>query len=172
MKSKKDKIEWRNRILETGVKAASEFVANTDNFKVHDDAQRSALDCLLAEVGWVQGVIFNVRTGNLIDGHLRIQEALKKSDDSPVPYTAVDLSPEEERLVLLLFDPIGEMAENNLENFKRLADSLNVESPELLELIAILTESLEIPEFREYDENIENEVEYIECPQCQHRFPK
>jgi hypothetical protein len=28
------------------------------------------------------------------------------------------------------------------------------------------------PEFKAYDESIENEVEYIECPKCGNRFPK
>lgn len=30
----------------------------------------------------------------------------------------------------------------------------------------------EPPEFKEYDESVENEVQFIECPQCKHRFPK
>ena len=28
------------------------------------------------------------------------------------------------------------------------------------------------PEFKEYTEDVENEVQYIECPECSHRFPK
>ncbi len=28
------------------------------------------------------------------------------------------------------------------------------------------------PEFKEYDESVENEVQFIECPQCKHSFPK
>ena len=32
----------------------------------------------------------------------------------------------------------------------------------------------EVPdvEFKEYDESIEDEVEFIECPSCGHKFPK
>lgn len=29
-----------------------------------------------------------------------------------------------------------------------------------------------IPEFKEYTEDVENEVQFIECPECNHRFPK
>ena len=29
-----------------------------------------------------------------------------------------------------------------------------------------------VPEFKEYTEDVENEVQYIECPQCKHSFPK
>ena len=28
------------------------------------------------------------------------------------------------------------------------------------------------PEFKEYTEDVEQEVQYIECPECNHRFPK
>ena len=28
------------------------------------------------------------------------------------------------------------------------------------------------PEFKEYTEDVEQEVHYIECPECNHRFPK
>ena len=28
------------------------------------------------------------------------------------------------------------------------------------------------PDFKEYDESVENEVKYIECPKCGNRFPK
>ncbi len=29
-----------------------------------------------------------------------------------------------------------------------------------------------VPDFKEYTEDVENEVQYIECPECNHRFPK
>ncbi len=30
----------------------------------------------------------------------------------------------------------------------------------------------EVPEFKEFDESVEDEVKYIECPSCGHKFPK
>jgi len=30
----------------------------------------------------------------------------------------------------------------------------------------------DLPEFKEYDESIADEVEYIECPECGHKWPK
>lgn len=29
-----------------------------------------------------------------------------------------------------------------------------------------------LPEFKEYDESVEDDVEFIECPECGHKFPK
>ena len=66
---------------------------------------------MLGDVGWVQGVIENKRTGNLIDGHARIEEVLWNDPRQRVPYLQVDLSEAEERAVLATLDPIGAMAE-------------------------------------------------------------
>jgi len=30
----------------------------------------------------------------------------------------------------------------------------------------------EMPDFKEYDESVADDVEMIECPKCGHRFPK
>ena len=51
----------------------------------------------------------NRRTGYVIDGHARVALALTRKEAS-VPVLYVDLSPDEERLVLATFDPIGALA--------------------------------------------------------------
>lgn len=40
---------------------------------------------------------------------------------------------------------------------------------ELSELLGELTEDVEFPE---YDESVENDVKYTECPECGHKFPQ
>ncbi len=35
-----------------------------------------------------------------------------------------------------------------------------------------LLEAIPDVEFKEYDESVENEVEYLECPECHHKWPK
>lgn len=64
---------------------------------------------MLSEVGLVQAVVVNERTGHLIDGHLRVSLALR-SGQPTVPVIYVDLSPADEALVLATLDPIGAMA--------------------------------------------------------------
>lgn len=64
---------------------------------------------MLDRVGWVQQVIVNQRTGHLLDGHLRVSLALKKNE-ATIPVVYVDVSPEEERLVLASLDPIAGLA--------------------------------------------------------------
>ena len=100
---------WRNRIVGQGVKPASQFVANARNWREHPRAQRDALRGALNEVGWVQRVIVNRRTGHLVDGHERVWQALQNGD-ALVPYIEVDLDEAEEAYVLATLDPIGAMA--------------------------------------------------------------
>lgn len=105
---------WKNRIVGEGVQVASQFIANPANWRVHPQAQRDAMRGVLNEIGWVQRVIVNRRTGYLIDGHERVWQALQNGD-AEVPFVEVDLSPEEEAYVLATFDPIGAMAQANKE---------------------------------------------------------
>lgn len=35
-----------------------------------------------------------------------------------------------------------------------------------------LPDYTEVPTFKEYDESVADEVQFIECPECNHRFPK
>jgi hypothetical protein len=108
--ARKTEPVWRNRITRTGTAPASEFKANERNWRIHPREQRDALKGVLSEVGWVTGVITNKTTGNVIDGHARIEEALKLGDDTPVPFIEVELSEDEEAKILATFDPISAMA--------------------------------------------------------------
>lgn len=105
-------MDWKLRIVGSGSKPASQFLPNPLNYRLHPQAQRDAVRGSLTELGWIQNVIENVRTGNLIDGHERVMSALQNGD-TEVPYIQVDLSPEEEKLALAVLDPIGAMAETD-----------------------------------------------------------
>jgi DNA modification methylase len=100
---------WRNRIVGEGEQPASQFVANPANWRAHPQAQRDAMRGALNEVGWVQRVVVNRRTGYLVDGHERVAQALQNGD-AAVPYVEVDLDEAEEAYVLATLDPIGAMA--------------------------------------------------------------
>jgi hypothetical protein len=171
---------WRNRIVGEGVKPASQFMANEKNWRVHPQAQRDALHGALNEVGWVAPVIENVRTGYLVDGHERVWQALQ-NDDAEVPYVQVDLSPEEEAYVLATLDPIGAMALADNEKLDELLQEVQSGEAGVQALLGELAQqaglyaagaSSDAPEFREYDESVADDVEYITCPECGHKWPK
>lgn len=103
---------WRNRIVGSGDADPAALTANPANWRTHPAAQRAALRGALAEVGWVQQVLVNQRTGLVVDGHARVEEAVARGEPT-VPVLYVDLSPDEERMVLASLDPIGAMAERD-----------------------------------------------------------
>jgi hypothetical protein len=136
---------WQNRIVGAGTLPASQFQFNPANWRKHPDAQRAALNSVLDKIGWVQGVIVNQTTGNLIDGHARIEEALKQDPSALVPYTEVRLTEKEEKQILLLLDPISSMAETDDALIQQLLADSGIEDEALL---AALTDyTLIVPEF-------------------------
>jgi hypothetical protein len=78
----------------------------------------------LAEVGWVAEVTVNRTTGHVVDGHLRIELALARKEPS-VPVTYVELSEDEERLVLASLDPLTAMAEAEASKLAELLEGLD-----------------------------------------------
>lgn len=101
---------WRNRIVDHGVQAAGQFLAHPDNWRIHPHSQEQALTGVLDAVGWIDEVVVSKRTGRLLNGHLRVKAALARSEEEPVPYKVVDVTENEEALILLTFDPISALA--------------------------------------------------------------
>lgn len=62
---------FRSRIVREAMVPAKDLKPNPANWRQHPSHQREALEGILDQVGWVQRVIVNERTGNTIDGHLR-----------------------------------------------------------------------------------------------------
>lgn len=100
---------WRSRIVGAGEEPPQCLLANPRNWRTHPKAQQDALAGVLDEVGWVQDVIVNRRTGHIVDGHLRVSLAISR-EEPMVPVKYVDLSPDEEALVLATLDPLAGMA--------------------------------------------------------------
>lgn len=86
----------------------AELQENPLNWRSHPDAQRELIRDILSRIGWVSGIIVNERTGRIIDGHMRVEEA-RRAGDLTVPATFVDLSDEEERDILALVDNVGSL---------------------------------------------------------------
>ncbi len=166
---------WKNRIVGYGEEAPDQLLANPLNFRTHPKHQQDALAGVLAEVGVVQNVIVNQRTGFVVDGHLRISLAMR--DNQPtVPVTYVDLEPHEEALILATLDPISALATADNEKLRDLLDEVSTSDAAVMQMLADLAEREGVAapnvDFKEYDESIESTVEYCECPNCGHRWPK
>lgn len=145
---------WRNRIVGSGVKPASEFTPHPNNWRLHPQAQREAVRASLDTLGWIAQVIENVRTGYLIDGHDRVQDALD-NDDAPVPYIQVDLTEAEERQALATYDPLSAMAVPDPEKLDALVTGLRLENSALDTLVEQMRaeSSLSVSVQRQLDTN-------------------
>lgn len=104
------KPQWKDRVVGFERRPAKDFLANPLNFRRHPGEQREAFRGVVSEVGFAGAVLENVRTKHLLDGHLRIEEALSVDENMLIPCIQVDLSKEEEKLLLATFDPLGAMA--------------------------------------------------------------
>lgn len=123
-----------NRIVGYNTKPADQFLANPMNYRTHPQRQRDAVQASLRELGWIGVVVENRTTGRLIDGHERVWQALKQNEH--VPFIEVELSEEEERLALAIFDPITYMAETDATVLDALLREVNTGEEALQELLA------------------------------------
>ena len=115
---------WRNRIVGEGEEAPDQLLANPRNARIHPDAQQRALAGLLDEVGYVQRIIVNRRTGYVVDGHARVGLALRHNQPT-IPVVYVDLDDREEALVVAALDPIAAMAEYDRAQLRALLDDVH-----------------------------------------------
>jgi ParB-like chromosome segregation protein Spo0J len=128
---------WRSRIVGSGEEAPDQLLANPRNYRTHPKAQREAVREMLGTVGYVTQVIVNQRMGHLVDGHLRVEEALSHGQPT-IPVVYVDLSQDEERLVLASLDPLAAMAGTDEAKLRELLAEVSVGSEALAAMLAAL----------------------------------
>lgn len=100
---------------------ASELKENPKNWRIHPTRQVQAINELLQEVGWAGAVLYNERTGRLIDGHMR----RSLSGDEEIPVLIGDWSEEQEQIILATLDPIGTLAQKDTVSFAELLSGIN-----------------------------------------------
>jgi hypothetical protein len=86
-----------------------QLLANPDNYRVHPPQQRHIVDGSLRTFGWVAPLMVNEVTGHIIDGHLRMDQAMAVGDTT-APCNYVRLTPAEEKALLAVYDPMTALA--------------------------------------------------------------
>lgn len=129
--------KWRNRIVGYEDVSVDELTANPANWRIHPQHQQDSLLGVLHDVGIVQNIIVNQRSGYVVDGHMRVLLAMKENQ-ATVPVTYVDLSDAEEALVLSSIDPISALAVADKEKLDALLKQVSTDSPALQEMLANL----------------------------------
>lgn len=125
---------FRSRIVGQGEEAPDQLLANPRNWRVHPKFQQDALESVLDTVGWVQNIIVNRTTGFVVDGHARVAIALRR-EERAVPVLYVELTPEEEALVLATYDPISALAGKDDALLRELVSEVKVGDQILRELM-------------------------------------
>ena len=117
-----------------GEEPPEKLLPHPANWREHPQRQRRALADVLGRVGWVDDVTVNRRTGRIINGHLRVRMAIERREPS-VPVRYVDLSEDEERLVLATLDPITGLAVADTAALDELLQQVDAGEGALAELI-------------------------------------
>ena len=168
-------MSYQNRIVRSGTEAPEQLLANPYNWRIHPEQQQRLLAGILEDVGVLQEVIVNERTGNLVDGHLRVMLAIRHGQPE-IPVSYVDLSPDEEKAALLTLDTLTGMAKANAHLFAQLLDGVTTGHPDLMAYLDKMAQDLEIvPSDRDItgaQEITEQDVDDLacECPGCGFRF--
>ena len=161
---------WRNRIVGVGEERPDQLLANPHNWRVHPRSQQNALSGVLDEVGWVDQVIVNRTTGHVIDGHLRVSLALRRNEPT-VPVLYVELSEEEEKLILATFDPIGAMATADSEKLEELLRDVQTGNAAVQEMLNERMSRLQVSDKLDGPgESNADGGKYVECPMCGYRW--
>lgn len=131
---------WRNRIVGHDEVDPATLTANPLNARTHPSAQRAALNAVLGEIGWVTEVIANRRTGRLIDGHARVEEAITNGVPR-VPVTWVDLTEAEEINILATLDPIGAMATYDTSVLADLMAGVSIQDADVAKMLQAVADA-------------------------------
>lgn len=99
----------RSRIVGHGEVPPDQLLAHPENYRRHPGHQMDALRGSLKELGWIKTILVSKTTGRVIDGHARVEEAMRQRQ-ATVPVTLLELTEDEERLALAVLDPITELA--------------------------------------------------------------
>ena len=117
-------MSWNTRIVGSDMVDPSILCPNPKNWRRHPKHQQDAMTNVFNEIGWIQDIIVNKTTGNIIDGHMRAELAVKNKEKL-VPVKYVELSEEEERQALITYDPLSALAEQDNETLKQLLGDIS-----------------------------------------------
>lgn len=115
--------QWRNRIIRHEDVDPAQLLANPNNFRRHPKEQIQAMEALLEAVGFVDAVHAQDGTDMLVDGHLRVEIAMRWGIDA-IPVEYLDLNDYEAATVLATFDKISSMAVIDDERYQDLMETL------------------------------------------------
>lgn len=159
-----EKEQYSSRIVGYEEVDPNTIVLNPRNPRVHTEQQQKAMDKILRKFGWLNNIVINKTTGHLIDGEMRVRESIKKKS-ATVPVTYVELTEEEELQVIATFDPIGYLATESSEMYKKIFQEADMSDDSLTEVVNDIVKRNRISFYddeQEEDGDTDEEEETIE----------
>jgi ParB-like chromosome segregation protein Spo0J len=117
---------WESRIVRHADVAPGDLLSHPDNIKIHTDEQEADMVALLDRVGWAAAVLVSEKTGRIIDGHMRVNVAVR-SGAATVPVDYVRLTDEEERKALLYLTRLPQFAQLDRVNLADVIDRVSTD---------------------------------------------
>ena len=152
-------------------------VENPRNPNKHPEAQIKLLANIIKVQGWRNPITISKLSGFITKGAGR-RKAAELLGVSEVPLDYQDYENEAAEWADLLADNrIQELSEIDLSEVQSILDEIDGIDVDLTgydasELLKTIDESPPDVEFKEYDESTADDVEFITCPECGHKFPK
>lgn len=109
---------------------ASQLEDHPGNWRTHPEEQETVLTALIGEVGFSTAILYNERTGRIVDGHLRKKVAVKNGDPE-VPVLIGDWTEAEEVELLVSIDPIAGYAVPDPEKLDASLHSVQTKSEDV-----------------------------------------
>lgn len=153
-----------------------------NNVRLHPDRNMDAIKASLKKFGLQKPLVVD-RDGTIVAGNGTL-EAAKQLGWKEIQIVRSDLIGAEAMAFAIadnqssalaewdwagLSTQLAEMAQQ--DDMSELMASTGFSQSEIDNLIGN-GELVDAPEFKEYDESVADEVEFHECPQCQHKWPK
>jgi ParB-like chromosome segregation protein Spo0J len=146
------------------------------NSRKHDKKNLDAIKGSIAKFGQVEPLIVQKSTGAIIGGNGRLM-ALKELNYEEVDIVEIDLDNTQSTALSIALNRASELASWDISILGQHLEALAEDGMDLVELGFDANDMLkfEIPESangKEFDESIADSVEYLECPECGHKWPK
>lgn len=131
---------WRNRLTGGIVDVPPDQLVPSDlNFRRHPGTQQDALSGVINEIGYLDPVLVQAGTDRVIDGHLRVELAMRTGQPT-IPVQYVDLTDAEADLALATFDPLSAMAYHDAANLRELLETVSTGDAAVMAMLSELAE--------------------------------
>lgn len=160
----------------------TDLTPDLKNARRHTARNLAQIETALREVGAARSIVVD-ETGTILAGNATVEAARRAGIDrlrivetdgtELVAVRRSDLSPEQKRRLAIFDNRTAELAEWDAGVLAALAEEIDLsalwEEDELANLLAHAAPP--DVDFPEYDESAAEDVKWLTCPECGHRFP-